>query len=91
MTADYVMDVTNEAIKVTLMLSLPMLAGALIIGIVVSIFQAVTQINEQTLAFIPKIVAIFFVLILMSPWLIDTMTTYTREIILSIPSMVANQ
>lgn len=70
------------------MLAAPMLAGALIIGILVSLFQAVTQINEQTLSFIPKILIIVAALVFFSPWMLETMTEFTRETFLRIPEMV---
>jgi len=88
MLESFVLDLSNQAFKVTLMLAAPMLGGALIIGILVSLFQAVTQINEQTLAFIPKILVIFGAIVIFSPWMIDVLTTFTREIILNIPTIV---
>jgi flagellar biosynthesis protein FliQ len=83
-----VLEITNQAMKVALMLAAPMLAGALIIGVLVSLFQAVTQINEQTLSFIPKILIIVAALVFFSPWMLTTMTEFTRETFLRIPEMV---
>lgn len=83
-----VLEITQEAMKVTLMLAAPMLLGALVIGILVSLFQAVTQINEQTLSFIPKILVIAAALVFFAPWMLETITEFTREIILRIPDMV---
>ena len=83
-----VIEITNHAMKVTLMLAAPMLLGALVIGILVSLFQAVTQINEQTLSFIPKILVIVAALVFFSPWMLETMTEFTRETFLRIPEMV---
>jgi flagellar biosynthesis protein FliQ len=91
MENDFVIEITNQAIKVTMLLAAPMLIGALVIGILVSIFQAVTQINEQTLSFIPKIVIIVGVMIIASPWMIETLTSFTRDIIISIPDVVAGK
>ncbi len=88
MSNDLVIELTQQAIKVTLMLAAPMLIGAMVVGITVSLFQAVTQINEQTLAFIPKIVAIMALIIISGPWLIETMTSYTEELFISIPEVV---
>jgi len=88
---DGISDITNQAIKVALMISAPMLIGALLMGILVSIFQAVTQINEQTLSFIPKILVIVGALVIFAPWMSDTLTTFTRELIISIPSVVAGR
>jgi flagellar biosynthetic protein FliQ len=88
MENDFVIEVVNQAIKVTLMLSAPMLIGALVVGILVSIFQAVTQINEQTLSFIPKILVIIATLVIFSPWMMETMVGYTRELFISIPELI---
>ena len=91
MGIDYFTDISNQAIKVALMISAPMLLGSLVMGILVSLFQAVTQINEQTLSFIPKILVIVGLLALSAPWISDTLTTFTRDLIVSIPQMVRGQ
>jgi flagellar biosynthetic protein FliQ len=91
MTSESVIDLSQQAIKLTLMLSGPMMLGALFVGLIISLFQALTQINEQTLATIPKIVAIFILLVISGPWLVDTMTNFTEELITSIPSFVQQQ
>ncbi len=91
MQFDSYADITHQAIKVALMVSAPMLIGALIMGILVSLFQAVTQINEQTLSFIPKILVIVAALVFFAPWMSDTLTTFTKELILSIPKIVAER
>lgn len=83
-------EITNQAIKVTIFLASPMLMGALIMGILVSLFQAVTQINEQTLSFIPKILVIVGAMVICAPWMSETLTTFTRELILSIPEVIRN-
>ncbi len=88
MGMDYFADVSNQAIKVALMISAPMLFGALFMGILVSLFQAVTQINEQTLSFIPKILVIVGAIVIFSPWMSETLINFTRELILNIPNMV---
>ncbi len=88
---DFYVDITNQAMKVGIMVASPMLLGALITGIVVSIFQAVTQINEQTLSFIPKILVIIGAIAILSPWMFETLTTFTRELILDIPRVVSGQ
>lgn len=89
MGIDVYSDITNQAIKVTLMIASPMLLGALLMGILVSLFQAVTQINEQTLSFIPKIIVIVGAMVICAPWMSDTLTDFTRELIISIPKLVA--
>jgi flagellar biosynthetic protein FliQ len=88
MQFDSYADITHQAIKVALMISAPMLIGALIMGILVSLFQAVTQINEQTLSFIPKILVIVAALVFFAPWMSDTLTTFTKDLILNIPHIV---
>jgi len=88
MDNSFVIEITNQAIKVTLMLAAPMLAGALIVGILVSLFQAVTQINEQTLSFIPKVLVIVVALVILSPWMMETITSFTHDLYVSIPSVV---
>ena len=72
----------------TLILSGPMLLAALVIGLIVSIFQAATQINEQTLSFIPKLVGTFLVLILAGPWMLQMMVDYIRRLFESIPQLI---
>jgi flagellar biosynthetic protein FliQ len=91
MENEYVIEITQQAMKVTLMLAAPMLIGALVVGVLVSIFQAVTQIQEQTLSFIPKILVIVAALVIFSPWMMETMTSYTRELFVSIPELVRRQ
>lgn len=88
MNNDFVVEIANQAIKVALMLSAPMLLGALFMGILISIFQAITQINEQTLSFIPKILVIVGVLAFLSPWMSDIMINFTKELIIDIPRIV---
>lgn len=84
----FVMEIANQAVKITLMLAAPMLLGALVVGIMVSLFQAVTQINEQTLSFIPKMLVIVMALVLLSPWMMETITSFTQDLYTSIPSVV---
>ena len=78
----------QNAVEMTLLVAAPMLLSALVVGLVVSVFQAATQINEMTLSFIPKLVSIFAALIVSGPWLITLMTDYMRRLITSIPTMV---
>jgi flagellar biosynthesis protein FliQ len=84
----FAVEVVNQGIKVALMLSAPMLIGALLVGILVSIFQAVTQINEQTLSFIPKILVIVAALVIFSPWMMETMVSYTQDLWTGIPEFI---
>lgn len=77
MTPDLAVNVARKAVQTVLMCSAPMLLSGMIIGLIVSILQAATQVNEQTLTFIPKIVAVFITMLIFGPWLIKTMTTFT--------------
>ena len=86
---DVFSDITNQAIKISLYISSPMLLGALFMGVLVSLFQAVTQINEQTLSFIPKILVIVGMMVIFAPWMSDIITTFTRDLIVSIPEVVS--
>jgi flagellar biosynthetic protein FliQ len=80
MTAETVIKVAEEAIKVILLTSGPLLLVALVTGLLVSIFQATTQIQEQTLAFVPKIIAVLIAIVLFGPWMLTKMTSYTKDI-----------
>lgn len=88
MTPDTVMSMTHIALRVALFMAGPLLITALIIGLVVSVFQAATQINEMTLSFIPKLLGVAAVLVLLGPWLITTMVDYMRTILTQIPTLV---
>ena len=88
MTPELVMNIGRQAIEMTLVLSGPLLLAALVIGLIVSIFQAATQINEQTLSFVPKLVGMFIVLILAGPWMLQTMVDYIRRLFESIPQLI---
>ncbi len=86
---DIFSEITNQAIKVTFYVASPMLLGALVMGILVSLFQAVTQINEQTLSFIPKIIVIVGAMVIFAPWMSETLTNFTKELILNIPQIIS--
>ena len=88
MNPEYVMTMGRHAMEITLMVAAPMLLVALIIGLVVSIFQAATQINEMTLSFIPKLVGIFVALVVAGPWMLTVMLDYMRELFSGIPGMI---
>lgn len=83
MNEELLISIGVEAIKVTIYLAGPLLLAAMLVGIVVSVLQTVTQINESTLTFIPKIIAVVLVLFVMSPWMLETFKNYTTQIILS--------
>lgn len=88
MTPEFVMDMGRRAMEMTLLLSAPVLLLGLIAGLAVSIFQAVTQINEMTLTFIPKLIAIYLGLILFLPWMLQVMTEYMAGIFMNIPNYI---
>lgn len=88
MTPDTVISLAQRAVEVTLLVSAPPLLAALLTGLVVSIFQAATQINEMTLSFIPKLVAIFVVLVVFGPWMLSIMVDYMNNLITSMPGMI---
>jgi flagellar biosynthetic protein FliQ len=77
-----------DALLVTLKISSPFLIAGLVVGLVISVFQAATQIQEQSLVFIPKIVATGVVMVLAGPWMLDTLVGYARELFTSIPGLV---
>lgn len=90
MPEELVLTLGQESLKTAALLAAPMLASALIVGLIVSVFQAVTQINEATLSFIPKIVIIALVLVLAGPWMIDLISKFTIELFENVPNYVRN-
>jgi len=88
MTPGTVMEIGRQAIEVTLLISAPTLLTALAVGLVISIFQAATQINESTLQFVPKLVAMFVVLILLGPWMLQYLIDYIQRLFGSIPQLI---
>lgn len=87
MTPESVMNLGQHAMEVLLLVSAPILLVVLIIGLVVSIFQAATQINETTLSFIPKLVGVFAALVLAGPWMLTVMLDYMRLVFTNLPAM----
>lgn len=88
MSPETVINLVQQGMQVTLLVSAPLLLTALVTGLVVSIFQAATQINEMTLSFIPKLIAIFAVTVLAGPWMIGMMVDFTRRLFTDIPGMI---
>lgn len=88
MSSDLTIQIGRDALYMVMMISAPMLGLGLLVGVLVSIFQATTQIQEQTLAFIPKIIAIFVAILVFGPWMLSLMIDYTREIIVSMPNII---
>ena len=87
MTPEYVVDIGRQAIETVLMVAGPMLIVALGVGLIISIFQAATQINEQTMTFIPKIVGVFVTMLLFAPWMIQKATTFLIMIFNQLPNV----
>ena len=88
MSEEIVISLGRDAIWTTVILASPLLISALVVGLVVSIIQAVTQINEATLTFIPKMLTIVVVMIVLAPWMTQMITAYTTELFTSLPNYV---
>ena len=91
MNQDVVISLALEAMVLAMKVGLPLLLVGLVIGLVVSVFQAVTQIQEQTLAFIPKVIGLAIVLVVGGPWMLGQVVSYTQELYSSIPTIVGNR
>jgi flagellar biosynthesis protein FliQ len=87
-TPDTVMTIGSRALEMALALAAPLLLAALITGVIIGAFQAATQINEMTLSFIPKLVAIAATIAVAGPWMLKTLVGYTHELIVSIPGLI---
>jgi flagellar biosynthetic protein FliQ len=88
MNTDVVISLATQAMNVAFKVAMPLLLAGLVVGLVVSVFQAVTQIQEQTLAFIPKIIAIAAVLVIAGPWMLGQVLSYTSDLYNGIPALV---
>jgi len=82
------MTIGSRALEITLILAAPLLIVALVTGLIIGAFQAATQINEQTLSFIPKLLAIALTMVVAGPWMLKVLISYTRELFESIPSLI---
>lgn len=89
MNSEAVMSMTYAAMKLALSMAGPILLVTLLVGLVISVFQAATQVNEMTLSFIPKLLAVGITVVLLGPWLITTMVDYMRGLFLQIPGLVS--
>ncbi len=87
MTTEFVIGIGREAILLTLMVSAPMLIFGLVVGVVISVLQAVTQVHEMTLTFIPKIIAVALALLIFLPWILNKIVDFTAKLINSIPNI----
>ncbi|HWR07525.1 flagellar biosynthesis protein FliQ [Sporomusa sp.] len=88
MSGDMAIQIGRDALAMVMLVSAPMLGLGLLVGILVSIFQATTQIQEQSLAFIPKIIAVFVAILVFGPWMLSLIVDYTRDIFLSLPNII---
>ncbi|HCV66174.1 MAG TPA: flagellar biosynthetic protein FliQ [Serratia sp.] len=88
MTPESVMALGTEAMKVALVLAAPMLLAALVSGLVVSLLQAATQINEMTLSFIPKILAVVATIVIAGPWMLNLLLDYMRTLFTNLPNLI---
>jgi flagellar biosynthesis protein FliQ len=88
MTPEMVMTIGQRALEITILLAAPLLLAALVIGLLVGVFQAATQINEMTLSFIPKLIGMAGTLVVAGPWMLKTIVGYTRELFESIPGLI---
>lgn len=88
MTPETVLTVAREALTITALVSMPLLLAALVTGVLIGVLQAATQINEMTLSFIPKLLALFVALVATGPWMLQLLTGYTRMLFKNIPTML---
>jgi len=88
MTQDFIIYLGKEAVYVILLLSGPLLGGSLLVGLLISIFQATTQIQEQTLTFVPKIVVVFISLVIFGPWMLNLLLAFTHNLFSAIPQLM---
>jgi flagellar biosynthetic protein FliQ len=88
MTPETVMTIGRQTLEITALLAGPLLISSLIVGLIIAMFQAATQINEMTLTFIPKLITIAVVLLVAGPWLLQALVTFTIRLIQSIPQVI---
>ena len=88
MTPETIITIGQRALEITMLLAAPLLLAALIIGLLVGVFQAATQINEMTLSFIPKVIGMGATMVIAGPWMLKMLISYTRELFESIPGLI---
>ncbi len=88
MTQEFVISLASEAIQTVLLLALPLLGVGLVVGLIVAVLQAATQIQEMTLSFVPKIVAVLLALLAAAPWMLNKIIAFTSNLITSIPNVI---
>ncbi|HIJ77732.1 MAG: flagellar biosynthesis protein FliQ [Desulfobulbaceae bacterium] len=88
MTANEAINLVQNALTMTMILAAPPLAVAMVVGLIISLFQAITQIQEMTLTFVPKIVAVMFTLMFLASWMVTKLVDYTNDLITSLPNII---
>ena len=88
MTPEWVVNLVRQGLEIAILVSAPLLLTALVTGLLVSVFQAATQINEMTLSFIPKLLALALTMVVAGPWMLKVLLSYTRELFESIPNLI---
>ncbi len=88
MTPEFVVSLARESIQLALLLSAPLLGVGLIVGLIIAVLQATTQVQEMTLTFVPKIVAVLLALLAAAPWMLSKMSQFTSQVIVSIPQLI---
>ena len=87
MNESMVLELASNALQITLMITLPIVGTSLIVGVLIGIFQAATQIHEATLSFVPKLLVLFLLLALLGPWMLQSLTQYTQTLLTSLPAL----
>jgi len=88
MTTDFIISFAKGAIEITLLLSMPVLGVGMVVGLAISIFQSVTQIQEMTLTFVPKILAVMLAMLFFGPWMLDSLLSFTRQVFTNLPNYI---
>ena len=88
MTEELILRLSQDAMKTTAMVASPVLVSTLVIGLAISVFQALTQINEATLTFVPKMIVVALIIMIAGPWMLDILSTYTITLFENLPAMV---
>lgn len=88
MNYEFILGFSRQALETMLLVSLPVLGVSMVVGLVISVFQSVTQIQEMTITFVPKVIVTFLALLIFGPWMLSKLAGFLREVIVSIPAMV---
>jgi flagellar biosynthetic protein FliQ len=88
MTPELVIDLMNQAFQIALVLALPVMLSTLVVGVTISVFQSITSIQEQTMVFVPKMIAVFVAMLICFSWMLNTVINFTQDLFLQIPDIV---